>query len=75
MLRRDWSLKPNAEAYKDLVFKQWWTNADGKTGSQGTFATRGFLGDYDIEVKSGGKSKTVHVSLPKEGARAECVLE
>lgn len=75
MLRRDWSLKPNGEVYKDLVFKRWWTDAEGKTGSQGTFATRGFLGDYEIEVKAGGKSKTVRVSLPKEGARAECVLE
>ena len=75
MVRRDWSLKPNAEVYKDLVFKRWWTNADGKTGAQGTFATRGFLGDYEIEIKAGGKSKTVRVSLPKEGAKAECVLE
>lgn len=75
MFRRDWSLKPNAETYKDLVFKRWWTNADGKTSSQGTFATRGFLGDYDVEVKAGGKSKTIHVSLPKAGAKAECVLE
>lgn len=75
MLRRDWSPKPNAEVYKDLVFKRWWTNAAGKTGSQGTFATRGFLGDYDIEVKAGGKSKTIRASLPKNGARAECVLE
>ena len=75
MMRRDWSLKPNGDIYKDLVFKRWWTNADGKTGAQGTFATRGFLGDYEIEVKAGGKAKTVRVSLPKEGAQAECVLE
>ena len=75
MLRRDWSLKPNGEVYNDLVFKRWWTNADGKTGAQGTFATRGFLGDYEIEVKARGKSKTVRVSLPKDGAKAECVLE
>jgi len=32
MPRRDWALKPNGEAYKDVVFKRWWTNADGKTG-------------------------------------------
>jgi hypothetical protein len=57
------------------VFKRWWTNADGKTGAQGTFATRGFLGDYEIEVKARGKSKTVRVTLPKDGAKAECVLE
>ena len=75
MLRRDWSPKPNAEAYNDLVFKRWWTNARGKTGAQGNFATRGFLGDYEIEVKAGGKAKTVRVSLPKGGAKAECVLE
>jgi len=74
MLRRDWSAKPNADVYNDLVFKQWWTNADGKTGAQGTYATRGFLGDYDIEVKAGAKAKTVHASLPKEGVKVECVL-
>jgi GH35 family endo-1,4-beta-xylanase len=75
MLRRDWSPKPNGEVYKDLVFKRWWTNADGKTGAQGTYATRGFLGDYEIEVKAGGKSKTQRVSLTKEGAKVECVLD
>ncbi len=74
MLRRDWSPKPNAEAYQDLVFKRWWTNVDGKTGKQGTFATRGFLGDYEIEAKAGARSKTVHASLPKGGATVECVL-
>ena len=69
MLRRDWSVKPNGKVYNDLVFKQWWTNADGKTNSQGNYATRGFLGDYEIGVKSGAKTKTVKVSLPKEGAK------
>ena len=54
MFRRDWSLKPNGGAYEDLVFKQWWTNADGKTATSGTFTTRGFLGDYEIEVSSPG---------------------
>lgn len=75
MLRRDWSLKPNGEAYKDLVFKRWWTNANGRTGSKGTFAARGFLGEYEIEVKVGGNSRTMRASLPKEGSRVECVLE
>jgi endo-1,4-beta-xylanase len=75
MLRRDWSEKPNAAVYRDLVFTRWWTNASGRTGAQGTYATRGFLGDYEVEVKAGGKSKTVKVSLPKTGAKVECVLE
>jgi endo-1,4-beta-xylanase len=75
MMRRDWSLKPNGEVYKDLVFKRWWTNAGGKTGAQGTFATRGFLGEYEIEVKSSGKSKTVRTNLSMDGTRVECVLD
>jgi GH35 family endo-1,4-beta-xylanase len=75
MLRRDWSEKPNAAVYKDLVFKQWWTNTDGKTNGQGTYAARGFLGDYEIQVKAGGKTKTERVNLTKEGAKVECVLE
>lgn len=75
MLRRDWSPKPNADVYQDLVFKKWWTNADGKTGAQGAFSVRGFLGEYEIEVRSGNKSKTIHASLPKDGAKVECVLE
>jgi GH35 family endo-1,4-beta-xylanase len=75
MFRRDWSIKPNGEAYKDLVFHRWWTNADGKTGSQGTFATRGFLGDYEVTATAGGKSQTLRATLPKDGAKVECILQ
>ena len=75
MLRRDWSPKPNGQVYEDLVFKKWWTNADGETGDTGTFATRGFLGDYDIEVEAGGKTATVSATLPKDGSTVECVLD
>jgi GH35 family endo-1,4-beta-xylanase len=75
MYRRDWTPKPNAAVWNDLVFKKWWTNVNGKTGAQGSFATRGFLGDYEIEVKAGTKTKTVKASIPKEGAKVECVLD
>ena len=75
MMRRDWSLKPNGTVYQDLVFKKWWTNADGKTGAKGTFATRAFLGDYEIEVVAGGKTRTVKASLGKDGRTVECVLQ
>ncbi len=75
MMRRDWSLKPNGTIYQDLVFKKWWTNADGKTGVKGTFTTRAFLGDYEIEVTSGGKARTVKATLGKDGKTIECVLD
>ena len=41
----------------------------------GTFATRGFLGDYEIEVKANGKTKTVKATIPKGGAKIDCVLD
>ena len=75
MMRRDWSLKPNGRVYQDLVFRKWWTNASGRTGANGAFATRGFLGDYDIEVKAGGTTRTVNASLGRDGKTVECVID
>lgn len=75
MLRRDWSVKQYYEVYRDLVFNKWWTNASGKTNRTGAYTTRGFVGEYDIEVKSGGKIKITHATLSRDGSRVECVLD
>ena len=32
MIRRDWSTKPNYDAWNDLIYRQWWTDARGVTG-------------------------------------------
>ncbi|MFZ5518573.1 MAG: endo-1,4-beta-xylanase [Candidatus Zhuqueibacterota bacterium] len=50
LYRKDWSIKPNGLAYKDLVFNRWWSNFQGNTDSQGKFQGRGFLGSYEIKV-------------------------
>ncbi|MFD2613932.1 endo-1,4-beta-xylanase [Paenibacillus gansuensis] len=70
----DWSLRPNGQAYIDTVFKELWTDEEGFTGSDGTFTTEGFLGDYDIIVTGTDKAKKVgfqiknsnHSGLPNE---------
>lgn len=59
--RADWSIKPNGQAYIDLVFKKWWTNVAGVTDAKGAYAARGFKGAYDIIVSSGTKTKRVTV--------------
>ena len=74
MVRKDWSLKPNGEAWVDLVQKQWTTAAQGRSGPDGAFKVRGYLGDYEITALSAGKSKTVKASLPKEGAAVKVAL-
>ena len=65
--RKDWSLKPGGEAFKNLVFKQWWTSAEGETDARGEYRLRGFLGDYDLTVSRAGKTKAIQVALPKGG--------
>jgi len=50
LYRKDWSIKPNGLAYKDLVFNRWWSNLQGNTDHQGKFQGRGFLGQYEIKV-------------------------
>jgi endo-1,4-beta-xylanase len=63
MIRRDWSTKPNYDAWNDLIYRQWWTDTHGVTASDGAFRTRGFLGNYDIEVTIDGATKTYPLSL------------
>jgi endo-1,4-beta-xylanase len=75
LLRKDWTLKPNGRVYLDLVYKEWWTSAEGQTGRDGSYAVRGFLGEYQVAVRAGGREKVVPVSLPRTGTKVAVVLE
>ncbi|MGH9628568.1 MAG: endo-1,4-beta-xylanase [Bryobacteraceae bacterium] len=68
MIRRDWSLKPNGEVWKDLVFKQWWTNVRSTTNENGVLHIRGFLGDYEIEVSFQGQTHTLPATITTQPA-------
>ena len=72
--RKDWSLKPSGKAYRDLVLGQWRTNVQGETDDTGSYATRGFLGEYDVVVRAGGKQKAVNASLKAAGTQIEVTL-
>jgi endo-1,4-beta-xylanase len=51
--RKDWSITPQGEAFRDLVYKKWWTTVSGKANASGIFRTDAFCGDY--QIASGGK--------------------
>ncbi|GAB3433788.1 endo-1,4-beta-xylanase [Flindersiella endophytica] len=70
LYRADWSLKPNGQVLKDLVHNQWWTNASGSTNAAGSYATKGFLGDYLVTVTANGATEKVHVSMPSNVGKA-----
>jgi GH35 family endo-1,4-beta-xylanase len=60
LYKRDWSPTPAALAYKDLIFREWWTKESGTAGSDGTFSTRAFYGRYKITVS--GISQEVNLT-------------
>ena len=53
MYREDWTPKPAAGVYTDLLFNQWGTSLTGKTSHNGKFTFRGFKGLYRISVTTG----------------------
>ena len=69
LYRRDWSLKPAGEAYRDLLKKAWHTEQTLPTDAQGTILLRGFLGSYDVSVTAKGQSKTVKADLGASGSK------
>jgi len=50
LFRRDWSPTPAAEAYRDLVFKQWWTSWRGRADAQGRCEVRAFFGKHRVSA-------------------------
>lgn len=48
LYRRDWTPTPAAQAYRDLVFKQWWTRWEGKADANGRCRVRAFYGKYVV---------------------------
>jgi GH35 family endo-1,4-beta-xylanase len=48
--RKDWSPTKAAEAYRDLVYNQWWTSRKGVTDKAGTFKADVFFGRYRVTV-------------------------
>jgi endo-1,4-beta-xylanase len=57
LYRRDWSATPAVAAYRDLVYKQWWTSWRGQADAQGRCEVRAFFGKH--RVTSGGQERVV----------------
>ncbi len=63
MYRADWSSKPAALAWNDMLFREWWTNETGVTDRSGRFEVRGFKGKYNITVDYRGSTETVEAII------------
>lgn len=67
--RKDWSEKPNAKVWRDLVWNKWATKANGSTDAKGSYSTRGHLGLYEITIEKDGQRKVVSETFGK-GSKA-----
>jgi endo-1,4-beta-xylanase len=66
MFRKDWTAKPNAKVWEDLVTKQWTTNFTIKSDQKGMIDQVGFLGTYEITISDkNNASKTIIYELDK----------
>jgi GH35 family endo-1,4-beta-xylanase len=74
LYRRDWSLKPAGEAFRELALQSWRTNVSGRTDADGKLSRRAFLGDYDVEVSLSGKTKKARARLEPSGATVTVVM-
>ncbi|MCA9261016.1 MAG: endo-1,4-beta-xylanase, partial [Planctomycetales bacterium] len=77
MFRTDWSIKPNGEAFLDLVFGEWWTDEATTVDDSGRAVVRGFLGDYVVDVSSDryDVATQIDMSLDASGAALEAALD
>ncbi len=50
LYRRDWTPTPAATAYRDLVFKEWWTRWEGKADANGECQLQAFYGKHRATV-------------------------
>jgi len=57
---------PAAVAYRDLVFKQWWTRWQGRADTQGRCEVRAFYGKH--QVKAGNQMTVVELKRAQETA-------
>jgi len=77
LFNADWTLRPHGEAWKELVFNQWWTGKTEKTTDfQGRASFDGFLGTYKYIIKSGGKESvgTFSIVNSKQSGMANSVV-
>ncbi|WP_045857504.1 endo-1,4-beta-xylanase [Teredinibacter purpureus] len=69
----DWREKPNAIAWKNQIYSEWWNNFNGTTDIAGQFSERGFYGQYEATVIIGDQQKVFTFEL-LPGGNHEFVL-
>jgi GH35 family endo-1,4-beta-xylanase len=71
----DWSIRPHGKAWMELVHKEWMSDLHAKTDTAGSTKTRGFLGDYQVTIRQGSRTKATTAHLDRDGTSVTITLE
>ncbi len=76
LIRQDWSIKPSAQIWKEMIFTKWWTPEQNLTsGSDGFCGFRGFKGSYEVSTVVDGITRALQVNLTDSIDTATVSLE
>lgn len=75
LFRSDWSIKPNGQAYLDLVFDEWWTDEQAAANASGEATVRAFKGEHSVEATFGDESATSEAVLSDDGATITITID
>ncbi|MBC7845633.1 MAG: endo-1,4-beta-xylanase [Flavobacterium sp.] len=75
MFRNDWSEKPNAAVWRNLVAKQWKTSFTQETDKEGVVKSKGHLGSYEMTITKGNLIKKIKFRLTKDIKPIQLVLD
>jgi uncharacterized protein (TIGR03437 family) len=59
----DWTLKPAARAWRNLVYSKWWTQLKAQSDADGVVRFRGFGGTYEAVATINGKQQVLNFTL------------
>lgn len=65
MVRSDFSERPAMKAWRDQIYREWWTKFSGKSDAAGSATTRAFLGTQRVTVTVGGATATATVQVER----------
>ncbi|MEM7682770.1 MAG: endo-1,4-beta-xylanase [Planctomycetota bacterium] len=74
LYRADWSIRPQGQAWRDLVYGQWKTEETVAAGDDGSAAFRGFKGDYRVVVRHNGDTQTATIAIGSDPSTLELTL-
>ena len=67
LFRKDWKARPAVKVWRDLVKKNWWTEAEIRTNQKGEAQiNRAFYGVYEIEYEFGDEPILIHHTPDKK---------